>query len=60
MIETSNETWRTVEAWVTGRLEKYRGQLEVEGNSELHYAQLRAKITELKALQTLPAKEQIE
>lgn len=59
-IERQSETWRTVETWATGRLEKYRKQLESTDRTELQYAELRGKIAELRALLETanPAKEQ--
>lgn len=57
-IEKHSNTWRSVESWATDRLTKYRHQLEVNGKSELEYAQLRAKVAELRALLDLPTKEQ--
>ena len=56
-IEKQTETWRTVEAWATGRLAKYRRQLECDGRQEQDYAQLRARIAELSALLNLPTEE---
>lgn len=59
-IEKHSDTWRTVEEWATGRLEKYRRQLETDHRSAEEYASLRGKIAELKALleSANPPKEQ--
>jgi hypothetical protein len=61
-IERNSDTWRTVESWITGRLEKYRKQLESTDRTELQYAQLRGHIIELRALLDLakPTKEHQE
>lgn len=57
-LEKHSDTWRSVEKWATDRLNKYRLLLEVNGKSELEYAQLRARISEMKSLLDLPTKEQ--
>lgn len=56
-IERNSDTWRLVDSWATDRLSEYRKQLEGNGGTELHYAQLRAKVAVLKALLDLPAQE---
>lgn len=57
-VEKHSVTWRSVESWATDHLATYRKQLEANGGTELHYAQLRAKVSMLKALLDLPTKEQ--
>ena len=57
-IEKHSDTWRSVEVWATDRRERYRRLLEVNGKTELEYAQLRAKIEQMSALLDLPTKEQ--
>ncbi len=56
-IEKHSDTWRSVVVWATDRRERYRRMLEVNGKTEMEYAQLRARIEQMTALLDLPTKE---